>query len=504
MFGSSLAQQLPGARESLLLPGPELCGCQRRALQRRELNPDMRKVLLVEPVIIIYTFAAFLTVPLIQQYIYRRLWEEGSNSSLIENNNTTYCELNKSNPTYIKQKEVQEKASLFLMQLDLTGAVPSILIAIVLVADGDRHGRKKSLVLPSVGAFIANVFLGALSYFSLSLSILFAVAFFGSLFGSLATFLGGAFAFVADLCNEEKQKTIRIALVDMILGLVSGLAGLTSGYFIRGLGFPWTFVVASLLHFINIFYITFCLEDTVRVPEFQQHASVSCTEGLKETFSGVYMLFKTSTCKKRTLIIVLLFTFMMYFFTWMGGSSLFTLYELDEPLCWNELYVGYGAAAFTSVSLTSFLGVYVFSRCLRDIYIVFIGIFSCIGGMVMAAFAKTTLLMFLVRVPSLLCFMPIPVLRSMLSKVVLASEQGAVFACIACLEVVTSAISVAVFNSLYAATVAWFPGFSFLLSAGLCIIPLGFMCWLMCTNWHEEDLASPAYEEVSSEESIDS
>ncbi|KAM7179992.1 lysosomal proton-coupled steroid conjugate and bile acid symporter SLC46A3 [Macrochelys suwanniensis] len=461
----------------------------------------MRKVLLVEPVIVIYTFAFFLTVPLIQQYIYRRLWEEASNSSLIENNNTTYCELNKSNPTYIKQKEVQEKASLFLMQLDLTGAVPSILVAIVLVADGDRHGRKKSLVLPSVGAFISNAFLGALSYFSLSFSILFAVAFFGSLFGSMATFLGGAFAFIADLCKEEKQKTIRIAVVDLIFGLVSGLAGLTSGYFIRGLGFPWTFVVASLLHFINIFYITFWLEDTVRV---QQHASVSCTEGLKETFSGVYMLFKTSTCKKRTLIILLLVTFMMYFFTSIGGNSLFTLYELDEPLCWNELYIGYGAAAFTSVSLTSFLGVYLFSHCLRDIYIVFIGIFSYIGGMVMAAFAKTTLLMFLMRVPSLLCFMPIPVLRSMMSKVVLASEQGAVFACIACLEVMSSAISFAVFNSLYAATVAWFPGFSFLLSAGLCIIPLGILCWLMCTSWHEEDLASLEYEEISSEESIDS
>lgn len=31
---------------------------------------------------------------------------------------------------------------------------------------------------------------------------------------------------------------------------------------------------------------------------------------------------------------------------------------------------------------------------------------------------------FTVRVPSLFCFMPIPVLRSMLSKVVLPGEQG--------------------------------------------------------------------------------
>lgn len=107
------------------------------------------------------------------------------------------------------------------------------------------------------------------------------------------------------------------------------------------------------------------------------------------------MLFKTAPYKKRILIIVLLFIFMTYFFTLLGGSSLFTLYELDEPLCWNEVYIGYGAAASTSTSLTSFIGVYLFSKCLKDIYIVFIGIFSCIGGMIMAAFAKTTLLMFL-------------------------------------------------------------------------------------------------------------
>lgn len=107
------------------------------------------------------------------------------------------------------------------------------------------------------------------------------------------------------------------------------------------------------------------------------------------------MLFKTASSKKRILIIVLLFTFMTYLFTVFGGSSLFILYELNEPLCWNEVYIGYGAAAFTSVSLTSFLGVYFFSKCLKDIYIVFIGIFSYVGGIIMAAFAKTTLLMFL-------------------------------------------------------------------------------------------------------------
>ncbi|NXD12268.1 S46A3 protein, partial [Nothocercus nigrocapillus] len=464
----------------------------------------MRKVLWVEPVIFLYTFASALTSPLVQQFIYGRLWQELRNGSQPGNGSASRCERNGSSAAFLQQKEVQEKVSLFTMQLDLSGAVPSLIVAFVLVANGDRQGRKRSLVLPCVGALITNIFFAAISYFSLSLFILYGVAFLTGLFGGVATFLGGGFAFIADLCHDEKQKTTRIAVVDLIFGFVSGLAGLSSGYFIKGVGFTWTFVTAALLHVINIIYIIFCLEDTAGISEFQQQDPVSCKDIFKETFSAVYMLFKTAPFKKRVLITLLLFTFMTYLFTVFGGSSLFTLYELDEPLCWNEVYIGYGAAASTSISLTSFLGVYLFSKCLKDIYIVFIGIFSYIGGMVMAAFAKTTLLMFLVRIPSLLCFMPVPVLRSMLSKVVLNREQGAVFACITCLEAVTFTISISVFNSLYAATVAWFSGFGFLFSAALCLLPLGVLCWLLCTSWNEEDLAVLVHEEVSSIESTDS
>ncbi|NXB32608.1 S46A3 protein, partial [Eulacestoma nigropectus] len=464
----------------------------------------MKKVLCVEPVIFIYVFASFLTIPLVEQFIYRRLWEQEYNSTFVSGSNVSHCEQNKSSPAYIKQKAIQEKASVFNMQLDLTRAIPSLIVAFVIVANGDRQGHKRSLLLPAVGALISGISFTAISYFSLPLSVLFAVAFITGLFGSIATFLGGGFAYIAEECHDEKQKTTRIAVVDLIFGVVSGLAGLSSGYFLRGIGFAWTFVIASLLHLINIIYIVFFLEDTVGISQVQNEAPVSWKELFRETVSGVYMLFKTAPYKKRILLIVLLFTFMTYFFTLLGGSSLFTLYELDEPLCWNEVYIGYGAAASTSVSLTSFLGVYLFSKCLKDIYIVFIGMFSYIGGMIMVAFAKTTLLMFLVRVPSLFCFMPIPVLRSMLSKVVLAGEQGAVFACIACLEAVTSTMSISVFNILYATTVAWFSGFSFLLSAGLCLIPLSVLCWLLCTSWNGEDLALLVPEEVSSIESAES
>ncbi|XP_042315697.1 solute carrier family 46 member 3 [Sceloporus undulatus] len=461
----------------------------------------MKKILVVEPVIFIYTLAYSLSSPLAQQYLYRRLWEESTNSTFTDGDNISHCGVNQSDPIYLKQKEIQENASLLAMKMGLSGAVPSILMAFVLVANGERCGRKISLFLPLVGNLIYNIFYSIMSSYSLPLVLLYPLTFLDGLFGSMATFLGGAFSYTVDLCKTQKQKMIRIAVVDLIFGLTSGLGGLTSGYILKGIGFTWTFAALSLLQVVNILYVSCCLGDTIQVPEYHPQ---SLKEGLKETFSGVYMLFKSSPCKKRISIILLLCTFMTYLFTMFGGTSLYTLYELNSPLCWNAIYIGYGSAVSTLFSLTGFLGLVLIARYLKDIYIVYSGILSYVVGTVLAAFATTTLLMFLVRVPSMLLFVPIPVLRSMLSKIVLPQEQGSIFACIACLEILTGMSAIIVFNSLYAKTVAWFPGFSFLFSGVFCIVPLSFLSCLMFTSWREEDLVQLVNEEDSLEENADS
>ncbi|KAH0625081.1 hypothetical protein JD844_033162 [Phrynosoma platyrhinos] len=440
----------------------------------------MKKILVVEPVVFIYTLAYSVNTPLAQQYLYRRLWEQITNSTFIDDDNISHCEVNQSDPTYLKQKEIQENASLLATKMGLSEAIPSILVAFVLVANGERLGRKISLFLPLVGSLIYNMFYSIMSSYSLPLVLLFPLSFLYGLFGSMATFLGGAFSYTVDLCETQKQRTIRIAVVDLIFGLSSGLGGLASGYILKGIGFTWTFAALSFLQMVNILYVSFCLGDTIQAPEFQPQ---SLKEGLKETFSGVYILFKSSPSKKRLSIILLLCTFMTYLFTMFGGTSLYTLYELNSPLCWDAIYIGYGSAVSTFFSLTGFVGLVLVARYLRDIYIVYSGILSYLIGIIMAAFATTTLLMLLVRVPSMLLFVPIPVLRSMLSKVVLPQEQGAIFACVACLEVLTGISAIVVFNTLYAKTVA---------------------CCLMFTSWREEDLVQLVNEEDSLEENADS
>lgn len=266
-------------------------------------------------------------------------------------------------------------------------------MALILVSYGDNHGRKASLLLPSIGSLITIAGYCATAFFDWPLQVLYLSAVISGFLGGFATLIGGCFSYVADIAKEIQKKNIRIALIDMIFGVSSGVAGITSGYIINALGFKWSLAIPAILHIINILYIIFLLEETVKRSEFYQ--PVLSKDGFKELFSGVFLLFKHASCKKRVTISLLLVAFMSFLFADFGAASLFTLYELGSPLCWNPVLIGWGSAMSTFCLVASFLGIYLFTRCMKDIYLVFIGIGSWIAGIVLAAFATTTVTMML-------------------------------------------------------------------------------------------------------------
>ncbi|KAL2770130.1 solute carrier family 46 member 3 isoform b precursor [Daubentonia madagascariensis] len=433
------------------------------------------KILFVEPAIFLNAFAIALTTPLTTQYVYRRIWEEMSNYSFSFDSNISECEKNKSSPIFALQEEVQRKASLFGLQVDISGLIPGLVSTFILLSNSDHFGRKLPMILSSVGGLATSIWLCLLCYFAFPFQLLIASTFIGAFCGNYTTFFGACLAYIVDQCKEHKQKTIRIAIVDFILGVVTGLTGLSSGYFIRELGFVWSFLIIAMALTVNLIYILFFLSDPMKESS-SQNVTMSCGEGFKNLFYRTYMLFKNASGTRRSLLCLLLFTVITYYFMIIGTAPVFILYELNSPLCWNEVFIGYGSALGSATFLSSFLGIWFFSYCMEDIHMAFIGIFTTMAGMAMTAFARTTLMMFLARVPFLFVIVPLSVLRSMLSKVVRSTEQGTLFACIAFLETLGGVIAVSVFNGIYSATVAWYPGFIFLLSAGLLLIPVSSLC----------------------------
>lgn len=237
----------------------------------------------------------------------------------------------------------------------------------------------------------------AVSYFELSVYLLIGSSLLSSLFGGLSTFLGGCFSYIADLCQDDRQKTLRMAGLDMMIGLLAGVAALSTGYFLRAAGFNWPFVTSALCQCLILLYSIFILEETVKKPPGDALIDGSPRHSaLKQMTSGVYKLFTGASRRCKTVLVLLMIIFASFSFAYVGGISLMTLYELNEPLCWTEILIGYGSALSTTVFLSSFVGVFVFTYCgVPQLLIVLIGILSVVSGMVLVVFAKTTLLMFI-------------------------------------------------------------------------------------------------------------
>ncbi|KAJ8266398.1 hypothetical protein GJAV_G00129990 [Gymnothorax javanicus] len=449
----------------------------------------MRRLYLVEPVVGVYAFALFMIYPLIQQYVYRRLWEQITGSPYNVSLNVSHCEDNNSNLS--KQHEVvQKETSLFFLYSELCFLFPSLVMSLFLVSFSDQYGRKLAIISPLLGDFLFALSYFLVSRFSLSLKLVLVASFVAGLMGGPSALIGGSFAYVADL-SSSGRRTVRMAVLDMLLGVLSGLASLCTGFFIHAVGFSWPFLTAALLQLFNLAYVLGLLGETVETTAGpgprEDGGQMSRWDALRGRFRGVYLLFAVSQGKRNLLLVLLLLAFAFYKVAKMGGMSVFILYELNAPLCWTELLVGYSSALSTAIYVGSFLGVYVLSRCMRDAHIGLLGLLSVAVGMAMAAFSKTTLLMFLVRVPLLLSMMPAPVLRSMMSKIVLSSEQGALFACVAFVEMLSMGVAFTVFSRTYAATVSWFSGFSFLLASGLTLIPVVIICSILCLRLDVDD-----------------
>ncbi|KAM4726183.1 lysosomal proton-coupled steroid conjugate and bile acid symporter SLC46A3 [Anableps anableps] len=436
----------------------------------------MKRLYLVEPVVALYAFSSFLTYPLVQQYVYRRVWQQLTNTAYPVSDNTSRCAPSNSSSNQTDfHKEVQKQASLFSVYSELLSTIPSLIVTLVLVAYSDRGGRKITIIMPLIGALIYTTTFLTVSFFELNIYLLIGSSFLSSLFGGISTFLGGCFAYIADLCHNDRQKTLRMAGVDMMIGLLSGLAAISTGYFLRAAGFNWPFLTSALCQCLLLVYAVFILEETVK----KTPADGSNLDGaaqrpaLRQLVFGLYQIFAGASYRCKTVLALLMLIFTSFTFAYIGGISMVTLFELNEPLCWTEILIGYGSALSTTVFLTSFLGVSAFTYCgVPQLLIVVLGILSVMSGLILVAFAKTTVMMFLVRIPMLLSIMPFPVLRSVMSKIVSKSEQGALFAYLSFLESLFNNVGAAVFSSIYAATVGWYPGFAFLLAAGLCVIPL--------------------------------
>nr|XP_032811258.1 solute carrier family 46 member 3-like isoform X1 [Petromyzon marinus] len=471
-------------------------------------------VRVVEPIVALFAFAVFLSSPLNQQYIYRRFGNFSTNDST-----GSTCSPNGSDVEDELEKEAQAAASRFQVRLDLVGFLPAVLASLVLGVYSDTSGRRLMMILPCIGYSLESIVYILIVSLELPLPWLYLGCLLRGATGGYASILAGSFAYLTDVANPANLN-MRVACLDMLIGISGGIGAVISGHMLQAMGYAFVYLCVCLILVLCIIYVACVLEETItkdihveslipaedgqddsiatcdsaaeirmRIPAEARKKRNVLTKLLKQNYKSFSNLFcevdsgvrsSGGPGSKRWRLALLLVAFTFYLLAEIGGSLPVSLFEMKAPLCWDALLLGYGSAVGFAIFITSFVGVTVLSRCLSDPPIALIGISTFTVGMAMICGVQTTLMMFLVRLPLMFTIMPVAVMRSMMSKTVLPSEQGTLFSLVGSLELLAGIVGSVVFNNVYAVTVGWFACLVFLLSSAVAVIPFLILSVLWC------------------------
>ncbi|XP_076832325.1 proton-coupled folate transporter [Brachyhypopomus gauderio] len=422
----------------------------------------------VEPVLFLATFSLALQAPLCTQYLWDRISED------LRYNGTKGggCS-NASVPSDPLQKEVETLTAHWNLYINLGGFLVGLFVVILLGSWSDRAGRRVVLILPSLGLAVQAAVYLTVMYLKLPVAWFLLGRIFSGLTGDFNGILAGCFAYVADT-SDRGSRTFRVAILEACLGLAGMVASIIGGEWRRTQGYinPFWLVLATNLATALYAYL-FVPESVTPQPE----ARLLSTQHHR----AVYALYASrGQGTRRAALWLYTLCFFLVVTVHFGSRELYVLYELSSPLCWNSQLIGYGSAAQHLSYLSSLLGLRVLQQCVEDSWVALAGLTSNVAGLLMFSVANTTALMFTGYGLCFLLMASTPVLRSKLSKLVDPSEQGALFASVACVESLCSLVASGVFNSLYPATLHVMKGFPFLFGAILLLIPAGIISGLEC------------------------
>uniref|UniRef100_A0A4W6DNE8 Solute carrier family 46 member 1 n=1 Tax=Lates calcarifer TaxID=8187 RepID=A0A4W6DNE8_LATCA len=259
----------------------------------------------------------------------------------------------------------------------------------------------------------------------------------------------------------ESPVPSRVAVLEACLGLSGMLASIIGGQWRRAQGYINPFWLVLATNLVSALYAYVFVRESVQ-PD--PSAKLFTTRHHK----AVWHLYSTGGSSSegggrfhRCKLWLYTLCFFLVVTVHFGSRELYVLYELSSPLCWGPALIGYGSAAQHLAYLSSLLGLRIMQHCLEDSWVALVGLVSNIIGLLVVSVANTTQLMFTGYGLCFLFMASTPVLRSKLSKLVDPSEQGALFASVACVESLCFLAGSGVFNSLYPATLHFMKGFPF-------------------------------------------
>ena len=342
----------------------------------------------VEPVLLLYMFANFMSMPVLQQLIYSMICDDTVGCN-VEDKNVTHNRC--SEPGEVEQ-HVQTTTSHWLLYINLANGVPSILSALVAGGASDKVGRKVLIAIASAGGIINVIVIITTSIANLPRYVFLFGAGVAGLLGGFTVINLAVYSYMADI-SSLKDRTSRFGILESMTFIGGSLSGVIGGVWIKNGHYTQPFyAVGSLYSVVFIIIIVPHL-----IPESVVTRDSTITFNVpKLIYQNVKSFIELFVYNEHSIILLLLlFIFLVVEINFIGLSDVIVLYSLGKPLCWSSDLIGYFLSV--KVALNGLAALFVLpllSRKLADTIIIIIGLFSGGAALIIMGCSYHTWIMF--------------------------------------------------------------------------------------------------------------
>ncbi|CAM4809014.1 unnamed protein product [Rotaria magnacalcarata] len=401
----------------------------------------------------------------------------------------TNCRSNAHIVTSGGQAWAQQRSANLFFWIDLSNGIPVIIATYVLGVYTPRLGIRLVALLPMAGLSLQISIWLAIIYFQLADYWWIIASIIVGLSGSESVLIFVLHLIVTE-CTTESERSSRFVLLGAITTSISAVASLVIGYYISWRGFTDLFWIALMLQLMSIVvglrYIrpsqfivktsatlecrNDCLSSTPRANNVYTRKSSKLWAEFFEVFT--VFAFTRRSRKKSISVYLTLLAFAAYTFT-SSSMSVLLWYLLSVPFCWSSKEIGnYSAISAVASAVLRLVGIEALTKlgASDPLGCAISHILFC-GSVVWTAFAQHNRAIYLTLLISPFTMYQGSLTWSMISKWLEPHERSHAFTFVTETNVIMIAAGGSFFNWLYARTIVHNRRFTFLLAAGLNIIP---------------------------------
>ena len=309
------------------------------------------RTIVVEPLIFFMAFGFFPLILVTNLFVYDQFKKElcqetGFNCTALDlDTQNDTCNTNKTSPEYIFTQEVQRRNAYFNMCSSLCMSVPALFATLLLSPYCDKAGRRYAILPPVIGGCAYSISLFVVIAFKLSPWFTLIGQFVTGLSGGYQLMFVGIYAYISDTTPPENRR-FRMTLINIIMMATATTGPIAFGYWVKHSGFLWPALFAVVTRLLNAAYAVFFIPETVvrsstdvRVPFFT----------LTHLKRGVRVFTTRTGNGRRWQLACLMTAFILCFFA-SEERGIDTLFELNSPLCWDSVLMGYYTTVYLAVS----------------------------------------------------------------------------------------------------------------------------------------------------------